>query len=140
MTRFLLDIDHVSLQERGHSPLRARLAAMPPELVAVSAVTVEEMLRGRLAILARRLDGPARVRAYAKLVETVRFFASVPVVPYDESAEARFQALQALRLRVGTHDLRIAATALAHDATVVTRNRRDFERIPGLFVEDWSGD
>lgn len=140
MIRFLLDTDHVSLQERGHSPLRMRLAAVPPDAVAVSAVTVEEMLRGRLAILARRLDGDARVRAYAKLVETVRFFASVPVVAHDEEAEARFQALQALRLRVGSQDLRIAACALTHGLTVVTRNRRDFERVPGLPIEDWSAD
>jgi tRNA(fMet)-specific endonuclease VapC len=48
MIRVLLDTDHVSLHERGHLPLRARLASCPPEEVAVSIVTVEEMLRGRL--------------------------------------------------------------------------------------------
>lgn len=138
MILYLLDTDHVSLQERGHLPLRARLAAVPPGAVAVSPVTTEEMLRGRLAILARRLEGEARVRAYAKLLETVRFFTSVPSVPYDEACEERFQSLQALRLRVGSQDLRIAATALAHNLTVVTRNRRDFGRVPGLSIEDWS--
>jgi tRNA(fMet)-specific endonuclease VapC len=52
MIRVLLDTDHASLHERGHPPLRARLVSIPPEEVAVSVVTVEEMLRGRLAILA----------------------------------------------------------------------------------------
>ena len=138
MIRFLLDTDHVSLQERGHPPLRARLAAVAPTSVAVSAITVEEMLRGRLAVLARRLEGEGRIRAYAKLMETVRFFASVPVVPYDKASDDHFQALQSLRLRVGSQDLRIASIALAHHLTVITRNRRDFERIPELSIEDWS--
>jgi tRNA(fMet)-specific endonuclease VapC len=138
MIRFLLDTDHLTLHERGHAPLRQRLAALPPSAVAVSAVTVEESLRGRLAVLARRLDGEARVRAYAKLIETVRFFSSVPVVLFDQACEDQFQHLQSLRLRVGTQDLKIAATGLAHNLTVVTRNRRDYERIPALTIEDWS--
>ena len=61
MIRVLLDTDHMSLHERGHLSLRARLASFLPEEVAVSIVTVEEMLRGRLAILARRSEGEPRV-------------------------------------------------------------------------------
>ena len=52
MIHYLLDTDRASLHERGHPPLLARLAAVPPGSVAVSAVTVEEAIRGRLAILA----------------------------------------------------------------------------------------
>lgn len=138
MTRYLLDTDHVSLQERGHPPLRSRLEAIPPDWVGVSPVIVEEVLRGRLAILAARLDSEKRLRAYDKLVEAVRFFASIPVLPYDQACEEQFLRLRSLRLRVGSQDLRIAATALAHGLTVVTRNKRDFERVPGLTIEDWS--
>src|SRR5712692_11846412 len=101
MIHVLLDTDHVSLHERGHLPLRARLASCPPEAVAVSIVTVEEVLRGRLAILARRSEGEARVHAYTKLLETVLFFNTIPVVPFDMACEHQFQALRALRLRVG---------------------------------------
>lgn len=78
MMRVLLDTDHVSLHEPGHLPVRARLASFSPEEMAVSIVTVEEMLHGRLAILARRSEGEARVHAYTKLLETVQFFSSIP--------------------------------------------------------------
>jgi predicted nucleic acid-binding protein len=47
MIRVLLDTDHMSLQERGHASLRARLAAFSSEEVTTSIVTVEAMLRGR---------------------------------------------------------------------------------------------
>jgi tRNA(fMet)-specific endonuclease VapC len=71
-------------------------------------------------------------------METVRFFASIQVVPFDARCEQRYQALRAQRVRVGAQDLRIAATALTHGLTLVTRNRRDFARVPGLPIEDWS--
>ena len=138
MIRFLLDTDTISLHERGHPPLRARFEAVPPDSISVSVVTVEEALRGRLAILARRTAGEERERAYTKLIETVRFFASIQVVLFDARCEQQFQTLRSGRVRGGTQDLRIAATALAHGFTVVTRNRRDFEHVPGLVVEDWS--
>ncbi len=53
------------------------------------------------------------------------------------AAMARFRWLVGLKLNVGPNDLRIAATALEYDLTVVTRNLRDFERVPGLQVENW---
>jgi tRNA(fMet)-specific endonuclease VapC len=139
MIRYLLDTDHLTLHEQGHAPLRQRLAAHSPPALAVSVVTVEESLRGRLAVLSRPVQGPARVQAYAKFLETVRFFHSINVVGFDEACETRFQDLRSQRLRVGTQDLKIAATALVGGLIVVTRNRRDFERIPGLILEDWSG-
>ena len=123
MIRVLLDTDHVSLHERGYLPLRARLVSFAPDEVAVSVVTVEEMLRGRLAILARRSESEACVYAYTKLLETVRFFSTIPVVPYDMACEQQFQVLRALRLRVGSRDLRIAATALVQNVVLITRNR-----------------
>ncbi len=109
MIRVLLDTDHVSLHERGHLPLRDRLASFPPEEVAVRVVTVEEVLRGRLAILARRSEDEARVHAYTKLLETVQFFSTIPVVPFDMACEQQFQALRAMRRRVGSRDLRMKA-------------------------------
>jgi tRNA(fMet)-specific endonuclease VapC len=59
-------------------------------------------------------------------------------LPYTEAAIARVAQLKALRRNVGLMDLRIAAVAMENQAVVVTRNRRDFGRIPGLSIDDWS--
>ncbi|MCP4658632.1 MAG: type II toxin-antitoxin system VapC family toxin [bacterium] len=138
MIRWLLDTDHLSLQERGHAVLRRRLAAVPPETVATSAVTLQEMLRGRLAVLSRDLPGELRAQAYQKLVDTVRFFNTIPFVPFDVACEEKFQELRRHRIRIGTLDLRIAAVALVHDLTVISRNWKDFGRVPGLKLADWT--
>jgi tRNA(fMet)-specific endonuclease VapC len=71
-------------------------------------------------------------------METVRFFGSIQVILYNARCEQQFQALRSQRVRVETQDLRIAATALAHGFILVTRNRRDFARVPGLPIEDWA--
>jgi len=60
------------------------------------------------------------------------------VTPLSEQAILRFEQLRGQRLNVGPMDLRIAAITLEQGWTVVTRNRRDFRRVPGLQVVDWS--
>jgi tRNA(fMet)-specific endonuclease VapC len=68
---------------------------------------------------------------------TQAYFCAIPILPFDELAAAQFRTLQSRRIRIGTNDLRIAAIALARQAILVTSNRRDFERIAGLGLEDW---
>jgi tRNA(fMet)-specific endonuclease VapC len=57
---------------------------------------------------------------------------------FTKPAILRFQQLYALKLGVGKMDLRIAAVTLENGGIVVTRNRRDFHRVPGLRIVDWS--
>jgi tRNA(fMet)-specific endonuclease VapC len=57
---------------------------------------------------------------------------------FTEPAIHRYEGLKWLKLRIKKTDLRIAAIALEQDAIVATRNLRDFMRVPGLRVEDWS--
>jgi tRNA(fMet)-specific endonuclease VapC len=79
-------------------------------------------------------------RVYARLVETVMFLSSTHILSFTEPAVAQYEQLRSMRLRIGTMDLRIAALALAlaHGATLVTRNVQDFQRISGLMIEDWT--
>lgn len=138
MLRFLLDTDHLTLYQHGHPLLAQRVAAQPPGAVGVSVITVEESLRGRLAVLARAPDGTARVARYGLLEQTVRLFHQFPIASFDQAGEQHFQQLIQLRLRIGTRDLKIAAVVLAHRLVLLTRNRRDFARVPGLAMDDWS--
>ena len=114
------------------------LARVPPEHVFVTIVTVEEQLRGWLAVI-RRASTPERlIAAYASLHHAVIYFARVNLLDYSADAVSHFMALRRQRVRVGTQDLRIAAMALAVGGTLITRNRRDFEQVLGLLLEDWS--
>jgi tRNA(fMet)-specific endonuclease VapC len=135
---YLLDTDHVSLDQRGNALVAARLKAVGPADVAVSIITVEEQLRGWLAVVRAAKNGNQRTAAYNRLRIAVEYFATMRLLDYDRAADEHFEALRQAGVRIGTQDLRIAAIALAQGAIVVTRNTRDFGQIPRLSIVDWS--
>jgi tRNA(fMet)-specific endonuclease VapC len=59
-------------------------------------------------------------------------------IPFDESANAQYETLCQQKIRIGTYDLRIAAIVLSKGGVLVTRNQRDFGKVPDLILEDWS--
>lgn len=77
----------------------------------------------------------------ANLERLADFFADLKSLPFDDAAAEEYATIRFQLRRAGTpigpNDLLIAATALAHDATVVTRNEREFVRVPGLRVQRW---
>ncbi|MCP4713448.1 MAG: type II toxin-antitoxin system VapC family toxin [Planctomycetes bacterium] len=107
-----------------------------PGDIAITIVTLEEQMRGRLAALNRR--GADLTAAYSQLHATADYFCGLTILPFDAEAMKRYQRLRSQKIRVGALDLRIASIALEYNATLITRNRRDFERVPGLRFEDWS--
>jgi len=135
---FLLDTDHVSLDQRGHLRVRARVQAAGPEQVAISVITVEEQMRGWLAAIRAATTPDARTTAYQRMRMAIEYFASFTILDYTAQMDALVIDLRKQGLRIGTQDLRIAAIALVQGATVVTRNTRDFAQVPGLVIEDWS--
>jgi tRNA(fMet)-specific endonuclease VapC len=138
MSLYVLDTDVLSLFYHGHSAVVQHIRDRSPADLAISVVTVDEQISGWYT-LTRQARGPEQVaRAYAHLSETVIRLARWRILAYTESSIARVAELKALRLNVRVMDLRIAAIALENAAIVVTRNTRDFGRVPALSVEDWS--
>jgi tRNA(fMet)-specific endonuclease VapC len=141
MTRWVLDTDHLSLLERGNVKIQRKLQQSNVNSVAISIVTAEEKLKGRLAVI-NNLSGIDRVErlaaAYRALQSTIEDLQTLPILPFTDIAHDRYRELLQQKIRIGSHDLRIAAIALSVDGVLVTRNRRDFERIADLRIEDWS--
>lgn len=93
MLQFLFDTDHLTLFDYGHPLIHQHWAARPSGSVGISAVSVQEHFRGRLAALARHRSGPNHVRAYANLIASLALVAQFPVASYDDPCEQQFQQL-----------------------------------------------
>ena len=137
----ILDTDHLSIldQDTGAAfNLGRRLAAVPPEDTKVSIITYEEQMRGWMSYIARAATPAQQVAAYEKLQQFIRQFRQILVVDYTLDAAMQFDGLRRSGVRIGAMDLKIAAICLANDATLLTRNLKDFGKVPGLRSEDWS--
>jgi tRNA(fMet)-specific endonuclease VapC len=137
----VLDTDHMSLLEWGGDEsalMRERLADCEPRDVATAIIKYEEQIRGWMACLARARSLAQQVEGYRRLRSQLDNYRQVPIIDFDERASQVFQQLRRMRIRIGTMDLKIAAIVIANDATLLTRNRRDFVKVPGLKMEDWT--
>jgi tRNA(fMet)-specific endonuclease VapC len=133
MPLYMLDTDTVSYLVRGKTPaLDARIGAVPPEQVCISAVTRGELLYGL-----KLKDGAHRL---AQVVE--QFLSRVRCLPWDEAAATQFATvaadLQKAGTPIGSMDAMIAGHAIAAGAVFVTNNGRHFDRVAGLNVENWT--
>lgn len=138
----VLDTDHLSVLEwetdAPSGKLFARLSQLAPDEAATTIINFEEQMRGWLAYLARVRTLAQQVEAYRRLQRHLDNYQTIPVLAFDPRAAAKFQHLRRSFRRIGTMDLKIAAIALVHDATLLSRNLSDFGRLPGLKVEDWT--
>jgi len=132
---YLIDTDTlIYLIKNRPDSVAARVNALPPaDRLCMSFVTYAELLKGaerssRKAEVLRRLEALTR---------------QVPVVFDTSHALCGHYAAQFTRLKgagtpIGANDLWIACHALALDATLVTNNTREFERVTGLRLENWA--
>jgi tRNA(fMet)-specific endonuclease VapC len=138
MSLHVLDTDTVTLLLRGHAGVASKAAVHDASELAVTIITVEEVLTGWYSQIRRAKKDDQLVRAYAALQEAVEFFGQVRLLPFDPEAIADFKVLRRLHRRTGTNDLRIAAIIRFHVGILVTCNQRDFKDISGLQLVDWS--
>lgn len=130
---YVLDTNTLIYFFRGDGHVAERLLATPPTDIALPAVVVFELETG----IAKSSE-PAKRRGQLDALLQV-----VTVLPFGVD-EARAAATLRARLErdgtpIGPMDNLIAGTAMAHGGVLVTRNLREFERVPGLVVQDWHG-
>ncbi|MFO1048599.1 MAG: type II toxin-antitoxin system VapC family toxin [Geminicoccaceae bacterium] len=128
----MLDTDiciHV-IRDRPPNPLRQRFNEAADQLC-ISAITLAELLHGT--------EKSARPAHNLRVVE--EFAARLEVLPFAQAAAAQYGQLRAELERagqpIGAYDMLIGAHARSLGLILVTRNRREFDRISGLRVESW---
>ncbi|MEH1948699.1 MAG: type II toxin-antitoxin system VapC family toxin [Nostoc sp.] len=141
MSQCILDTDHVTLSQHGNPKILQRAQVVGSSNIFITTVTLEEQLKGRLASISKcATKAELLVVAYRNLRITQIYFCSMNLLEFDEAAYNCYQSLRWQKIQIGTQDLRIAAIALANEAILVTRNHRDFSKVPNLYLEDWTMD
>ena len=135
---YILDTDHISLFLQNNSVIKQRVIAIPSQEIATTIISVQEQTRGWLNVINQCGNSDRVLWGYTGLSKAVQFFNTVRVLQFDRAAYNIFLGLKSQKIRMGTQDLRITAIALSVGGTIVTRNQKDFGRIPGLILEDWT--
>ena len=138
MTLYILDTDHISLFQRQNLSVIENIQKIDSEQIAVTVITVQEQMQGWMNVINRNQNSHNLIKAYQGLLDAVKFFNKISVLKFDLASDDIYKKLRQEKIRIGTQDLRIASIALSVNAIVVTRNRKDFAKVPNLVLEDWT--
>ena len=140
--KYLLDTDHLSILQhqtgRDFSNLSTRMAQYPLSDFAVSTVTFHEQMLGCHAYINRARNPDDVVKGYTMMARLVSDFKVLPLVSFDAGAATTFDRLQSQRIQLAKMDARIAAIAMLRGLILLTRNQRDFGKVTGLSIQDWT--
>ena len=129
--RYALDTNTLIYFFKGHGEVARHLLATAPANVTIPAVVVYEVQTG----IAKSTNPNKRREQMGELLDIVT------VLPFDVDAAGRAASIRALLERqgtpIGSMDILIAGTALAHGTTLVTHNTAEFKRVPALQLTDW---
>lgn len=129
--RFMLDTNTcIYIINRQPPAVFAHFAGLHAGQVAISSITGSELH-----------FGVAKSGSMRNLHALEKFLAPLDTLPFDESVMREYGKLRAhlekLGTPIGSLDTLIAAHALALDVVLVTNNLREFQRVPGLRLENW---
>jgi tRNA(fMet)-specific endonuclease VapC len=131
MSRYLLDSNICIAWLKNDKAIVQRIIAAGENQICLCAPVKAELWYGACKSL----------RVAENQASLARLFSDFPSLPFDDKAALHSGDIRAYLARCGTpigpYDLLIAAIALAHGLTVVTHNTREFDRVPGLMLEDW---
>jgi tRNA(fMet)-specific endonuclease VapC len=135
----LLDTDTLTHLYKGNSNVVRQLSSVEDPEVGITIITKAEVLRGRIDYLLKADTSEKLIKAQELLFRTEELLDRLPIIPICKKASEEFDRLRAVsKLRkIGQADLLIASIALANRATLVTRNLRHFQQIPGVKVVNW---
>ncbi|PWB41707.1 MAG: VapC toxin family PIN domain ribonuclease [Rhodocyclales bacterium] len=133
MARYLLDTDICSyIMKRSHPVLLERIRSVPIADQAMSAVTAAELLYG-VKLSAKQKQAREAFNAFVRHLEVLEWPAEAAEHYADIRADLRHRGEM-----IGANDLLIAAHARSLKAVLVTNNVREFGRVKGLKVENWT--
>ena len=137
---YLLDTDILTLVHANHPRVIQRRHKIPSAEIATTIITRIEILRGRFESVLKAADAARLLVAQERLLRSEERLKQLVVVHFDTASSLEFERLCGIaKLRkIGRADLLIASLALAHQATLVTRNVKHFQQVPGLKVENWA--
>jgi tRNA(fMet)-specific endonuclease VapC len=138
LSLWILDTDHVSLFQRGHPQIVKRLAEVAPKDISITVITLEEQIRGRFDMIRRAASPSELILTYRNIHTTFDSLKTFEILDFSPAASSIYSFLLKQKNKIGTQDLRIAAIALSVNGILVTRNQRDFAKVPNLVIEDWS--
>ena len=126
--KYLVDTDWIILHFRGNREVARRIEELTPEGIGISVVSMGELYEG-----VYKASDPTRSEEALQLV-----LSEIDVVHIDDEV-CKIYGQQSGRLRAanslpGTNDIWIGATAICHNLTLLTNNRRHFERMQGLSI------
>ena len=140
MTEWILDTDHTTLFLAGNSSVVAKVGQHFDD-IAITIITVQELFNGWNGKLNDPRSANKLSYLYTKLWKTTEFLKIITILNFEREAENCYnnlrQSSKALAKKRLEKDLRIASIALIKNATLVTRNYKDFSRVASLKIENW---
>lgn len=132
MIKYLLDTNIIIFAMKNRPVSLLPLFNQRQHMLATSSITLGELVFG-----AEKSANPEK-----NLATLDDFISRIQVLPYDEAAALHYgnirASLERQGKRIGDNDLHISGHARSKGLIVVTNNTREFIRVDGLIVEDWT--